>query len=88
MPDSLKWGIFSCFIAFYQQRKLPRLKNKIFPKKALKMPGWQHCHQPLIPFLPPRFPSARRARAHFRLRVNSRPTDPSTQKEAASLRIP
>ncbi len=45
MPDAQKWGIFSKFYCiFINKGKCPMShKMPIFPKKALKMPGWQHC---------------------------------------------
>ncbi len=41
-----KMGHFSCFIAFLATKEnVPWLKNFIFfPKKASKMPVWQHWH--------------------------------------------
>ncbi len=45
MPDTQKWGIFSMFYCiFINKGKCPMSqKMPIFSKKALKMPGWQHC---------------------------------------------
>ena len=54
MPDAQKWGIFFMFYCiFINKGKCPMSqKMPIFPKKALKMPGWQHwCAAPLR-FLP------------------------------------
>ncbi len=44
MPDTQKWGIFSKFYCiFINKGKCPMVeKMPFFPKKALKMPGWQH----------------------------------------------
>ena len=53
-PDTKKFGIYLCFIAFLLTKEnAPWLKKcYFFPKKALKMSGRQHC-PPGLPFPPP-----------------------------------
>ncbi len=41
--DTQKWGFFHVLLHFINKRKCPMVeKVSFFPKKALKMPGWQH----------------------------------------------
>ncbi len=45
MPNAQKWGIFSMFYCIFINKEKCPMSQKMpnFPKKALKMPGWQHC---------------------------------------------